>query len=172
MPTLDDELEIENEVKKNNIDSKKILIFLLPVLIVIGITFGLFYFFLSTDDSDNINYQSVSLNDGNNGVSTVIFYDLPEIAVLLQNEKNSSLRMKINIELSTVEDISTIDAMFPRIKDMIISHTLALRPEEVSGSRGMYWLKEEFLQRINLLVAPVKVNNLNFKTLEFIEDNQ
>ena len=32
-----------------------------------------------------------------------------------------------------------------------------------SDHRG-YWLKEELLYRINLIVSPVVVTNLNFKT--------
>lgn len=172
MADFDDDIEDNEETKKTKLESKKILIFLLPVLIVIGATFGVFYFFISSEDDAETNYQSVSISDGKDGVSTIIFYDLPEIAILLQNEKNSTLKVRMNIEISSIEDIPTIEAMMPRIKDMIISHTIALRPEEISGSRGMYWLKEEFLKRINILIAPIKVNNLNFKNFEFIENNQ
>ena len=172
MANFEDDIEETEEVKKTKLDSKKLLIFLIPVLAIIGIAFGIFYFFLSSDNSQETNYVSVSVGNEADGISTVIFYDLPEIAVLLQNEKNSTLKIKLNVELSSPADIPTIDAMMPRIKDMIISHTISLRPEEIRGNRGMFWLKEEFLRRINLLIAPLKVNNLNFKTFEFIENNQ
>lgn len=171
MARFDEDFENEEDSKKPVIDSKKILIFLLPVLAIIGICAGLFYFFFKMDNHQEVNYQMVA-GDEKSGTAPVIFYDLPELVVLLPNEENSSLRAKINLELGTVEDISKVEAMLPRINDMLISHALALRPEEVSGNRGMYWLKEEFLHRINLLLAPVKVKSLNFKSFEFIKNNQ
>ena len=41
-----------------------------------------------------------------------------------------------------------------------------MSPEEVSGAEGIYALKSELLYRINLMVAPIKVSNINIKDLD------
>ena len=74
--------------------------------------------------------------------------------------------MKISVELSRVEDVAAIEAMVSRLTDIIIAHTIELTPDEVSGSNGLYWLKEELLYRMNLVAAPIKITNINFKNFE------
>ena len=68
--------------------------------------------------------------------------------------------------MSAVEDIKTVEALLPRINDTLLAHITELTPEEISGSDGLYNLKEELLFRINLLTDPVKVSNLNFKSFD------
>ena len=86
-------------------------------------------------------------------------------------ETSSNVKVKISIELSSVDDIKTIEAMLPRINDTLLAHIVELTPDEISGSDGLYNLKEELLYRINLLTAPVKVSNLNFKTFDIQKNN-
>ena len=74
--------------------------------------------------------------------------------------------LKLNLELSGIENVKTIEVLSPKIKDAVIAHTIELSPDEISGASGLYWLKEELLYRINLITAPVKINNLNFTTFE------
>ena len=96
-----------------------------------------------------------------------------ELSVRLRSsaETSSNVKVKISIELSSVDDIKTIEAMLPRINDTLLAHIVELTPDEISGSDGLYNLKEELLYRINLLTAPVKVSNLNFKTFDIQKNN-
>ena len=48
----------------------------------------------------------------------------------------------------------------------LLADAYELTEEEISGASGLYWLKEELLYRINLLIAPIRVNNINFKNFE------
>ena len=54
----------------------------------------------------------------------------------------------------------------PKLHDVILNHIIELNLEEVSGSTGMYWLKEELLYRLNLAATPVKIKKLNFSIFE------
>ena len=62
-----------------------------------------------------------------------------------------------------MEDVQIVQGLMPKIVDAVIAHTIELTPDEISGSNGLYWLREELLYRINLIVSPVVVANLNFK---------
>ena len=62
-----------------------------------------------------------------------------------------------------MEDIQIVEGLMPKIVDAVIAHTNELTPDEISGSNGLYWLREELLYRSNLIVSPVVVANLNFK---------
>lgn len=173
MANFDDELDkdIENSAK-SKINRKKILIFLLPALIVIGIAVGFYHTFGSkSQDEANLNYSVVEKPqiEGDKSLKKlVIFYDLPEITtqVKTNNGSQESVKIKINIELSKIEDVKTIDGLLPKFNDIIIEHTSELTTDEISGSNGLYWLKEELLYRINLVASPIKVENLNFKNFE------
>ncbi len=165
---LDKEDVSEEQNRKNR---KKMLFIIIPVLIVIGLSVGFYYVFNRSYTSAPNNYSvltNIVEQDGTKSEKTTVFYDLPEITSVL-NSKDSvkkTVKIKLNIELSGIEDTKTIEILSPKIKDAIIAHTIELTPEEISGSSGLYWLKQELLYRINLIVAPLKVNNLNFTTFE------
>lgn len=173
MANLDDSDDDVGENPYNRKDKKKILLFLVPSLIVIGIIVGL-YFILSPKKNEqaNLNYSVVEKKE-NDITSVTIFYDLPEVAVRLQgpDSQNDMVKVKINIELSKMEDIKTIESLMPRITDAVIAHTMELAKEEISGSEGLYWLKEELLYRMNLITSPVQISNLNFKNIEILKVN-
>lgn len=173
MQNSDDDFDKDEEPSDaGKISHKKILFILVPVLIVIGIAVGGYYIFNRSYDNDsNLNYSIVKNITDENGTQTeniTVFYDLPEVAARISDasEHTQTVKMKISLELSKVEDIKNIESMLPRINDAVIAHTVELEPEEINGSAGLYWLKEELLYRINLLVSPVKVSNLNFKNFE------
>ena len=56
--------------------------------------------------------------------------------------------------------------MTPRLTNAVLNHVVELYLEELEGSTGLYWLKEELLYRFNLVAAPVKIKNLNFSVFE------
>lgn len=167
----DDDLENETEAEaKPPINRKKMLIFILPVLIVIGLSVGFYYVFNRDYRGPEAAYSVVkkgSASDGNESIT--VFYDIPEISVPLRtgSSDRETLRLRLNLEISDINDIPTIEALTPKLNDIVLSHIIELTPEELQGSAGLYWLKEELLYRLNLVTAPVKINNLNIKSLEF-----
>ena len=145
---------------------KKIMILLLPLLIVIGISVGIYFAMNNSYDSLSGSYNIVQYNKDAPETVTV-FFDLPEIKTTVRGKDGShELRMKINLELSSVEDLKIIEALVSRLNDSVLSHTIELNLDEISGSAGLYWLKEELLYRLNLASAPVKIKNLNFNVFE------
>lgn len=169
MTNQDNDFDSEDDEKnEEKVSRKKVLLYLVPVLVVIGLAVGLHYIF-NKERSGNINYSVVTTPGEEDGspAGITVFYDLPEINARLKSPgKGKVATLKINLELSNVEDARQIDAFLPRINDAILSHTIELTEEEISGASGLYWLKEELLYRINLLIAPIRVNNINFKNFE------
>lgn len=170
MANIDDDFDRDDEADENKkkIDKKKILIFLLPVLIVIGLIVSFYSVFTKKRNSEvNLSYSVVERNSPTEEGKTnvLILYDLPEVSVQIKDALGATetLRMKINIELTQMEDIKDIEALMPKIIDAVIAHTIELTPDEISGSKGLYWLKEELLYRINLIVSPIVVSSINFK---------
>lgn len=167
--TVDDEA-----IGSKPFNKRKFLIFILPVLIVIGLVVSFVAVFSKKVNSDNLNYDLVTQSgeDGSAEKITVL-YTLPELAARLRTDNGASItaKIRISIELPSVEDLKTVEKLQPRINDTLLSHLVGLTPDEIAGSDGLYWLKEEMLYRINLVVAPVKVGNLNIKTLDIQKNN-
>jgi flagellar protein FliL len=94
------------------------------------------------------------------GPDGVTFYTLPDIVVNMQSAdgRPTFLKLKVTFELPDHEMVETLDPNMPRLQDMFQSFLRELRPEDVSGSQGTYQLRMEILRRVNLLVAPHKVN--------------
>ena len=167
---FDDDLKDNPYTQKDN---KKILLFLVPALIVIGIIVGLYFLFIpKSDNAENLSYSIVEKEENDTKTITV-FYDLPEISVQLQSadSQNAVVKIKINIELSKMGDIKTIESLMPQITDAAVTHISELSQNEISGAEGLYWLKEELLYRLSLIAAPVKISNLNFKRFEIQKTN-
>lgn len=167
----DDILDAEDENANKKIDKKKILIFLLPILIVIGLIVSFYSVFSQKiNPNDNLPYNVVNKpGDGAGDAGKVlIFYDLPEISVQVKNGAGGSdlAKIRLSVELSSVEDVKIVEGVMPQINDAVIAHTIELTSDELSGANGLYRLKDELLYRTNLIADPVKVNNINIKSFE------
>lgn len=167
---LDQENSLEDEelAPPTKLSRKKMLLFLLPVVIVVGLSVGFYYVFSRDYSSTPSAYSIVKKEGAGEEGGITVFYDFPEFTATLHSatpDKNL-LHLRLNLELSTVEDIKTIEILTPKINDVILTHIIELSPKEIEGSEGLYWLKEELLYRLNLAVFPVKINNLNIKSLD------
>lgn len=162
----DDINDTEETLINHRQKRKKTMILLLPLLIVIGISVGVYFAFNRNYDSFDDNYNIVKYNKDFTE-SVTVFYDLPEIKTTIKGkERNHNLRFKTNIELSSIEDLKTIEALTAKLIDAAIGHTIELNFDEIQGSNGIYWLKEELLYRFNLVAAPIKIKNINFSLFE------
>jgi flagellar FliL protein len=97
----------------------------------------------------------------------LIFFDLPDFLVNLNNagKKASFLKLSISLELEKQEDVPKLQAVLPRIVDNFQIYLRELRVEDLRGSGGIYRLREELLSRVNAAVAPVKVADVLFKEM-------
>ncbi len=94
------------------------------------------------------------------GPDGVTFYTLPDLVVNIQSPdgRPTFLKLKLTLELEDAEIADQLQEDAPRVSDMFQTFLRELRPEDLSGSAGSYQLRMEILRRLNLLVAPHKVN--------------
>ena len=94
------------------------------------------------------------------GPDGVVFYTLPDLVVNMQTAEGKAtfLKLKLTLELPDDQVASILDPNLPRLQDMFQTFLRELRPEDLSGSQGSYQLRLEILRRVNLVIAPAKVN--------------
>lgn len=94
------------------------------------------------------------------GPDGVVFYTLPDIVVNMQSAdgRPTFLKLKLTFELADESAVEVLDPNMPRLQDMFQTFLRELRPEDLTGSQGSYQLRMEILRRVNLVVAPTKVN--------------
>lgn len=169
---VDDDIENEDAeevVLPEKGMKKKIILYLVPAIVIIGLIVGLIVtYFTNVSTGNQTEYDVVSQkNADGSGEQTTVFYTLPEISATLRtsNDVFETVRIRINLELSSVNDVAVISGLMPRINDIIIGHLVEITADEISGSEGFYALKTELLHRVNLVVSPMTVLNLNIKDL-------
>jgi flagellar FliL protein len=97
-----------------------------------------------------------------------VFLDLPEVLVNLSNtgaDHTQYLKVKLVLELADAQLSAQIQPIMPRIMDAFQTYLRELRPTDLDGSAGLYRLKEELTRRVNIAIAPKKVNAVLFKEI-------
>lgn len=148
---------------------KKILFFVIPVLLLIGGGAGL-YFTGAVDSLMGMfkgGGEKAHSADAKKSVQPAVFMDLPEMLVNLQTEgrKQAFLKIHVALELSDPTDPPKIEAVMPRIVDAFQVYLRELRVEDLQGAAGMHLLREELLTRVQAAVKPVKVNDVLFREM-------
>jgi len=164
----DEEIDADDvpNVDGAHIKRKKLMLILLPLLIVIGISATIFFVLNKKNSSDLGNFKVVQYNkDAPESIS--VFYDLPEFRASVKGKDGyHELRFQINMELASVEDLKIIEVLAPKLSDVVLAHTVELTTDELRGSVGLYWFKEELFYRLNLAAAPVKIKNISFSLFD------
>ena len=95
------------------------------------------------------------------------YYDLPEFLVNLStgSGKTSFLKMSVTLELKDDASKAVVDANKPRILDAFNTYLRELRPSDLSGSAGIYRLREELIARINSTVEEGLVKDILFSEI-------
>jgi flagellar protein FliL len=98
------------------------------------------------------------------GPDGVYFYALPPLMVNMQanDGRPTFLKLEVILELSEEHLAEEIDPAMPRVEDMLQTFLRELRPEDLSGSQGTFRLRQEIQRRVNLMIAPAKVNTVLF----------
>ena len=160
----EEESSSESEVKKKRFAGKKIVLFIaLPILILVVAGGGGFYFYFGTEEPEVAEGEAV---EEAIEMESVFFYDLPEMLVNLNTNGGgkSYLKLSVAIELADEQSIELIEPLMPRVVDRFQVYLRELRVADLSGSAGMYHLKNELLRRINAAV-PVEVRDVLFKEM-------
>lgn len=94
------------------------------------------------------------------GPDGVLFVTLPNVVVNMQTAdgRPTFLKLKLTLEVANQETADALTPNLPRLQDMFQTFLRELRPEDLQGSQGSYQLRMEILRRVNLVMAPEKVN--------------
>ena len=71
----------------------------------------------------------------------------------------------IVLELPDQTIIAQIQPILPRVLDAFQTYLRELRPTDLEGSAGLYRLKDELTRRVNMAIAPNRINAVLFKEI-------
>ncbi len=110
-------------------------------------------------DADTSKPDPKTIPHTEDGPDGVKYFKMPDVIANIQSPDGhaSYLKLKLTFECdSDTADLLT-DSM-PRINDVLQGFMGELRPDDISSSAGDMQLREEILRRINLIIAPHKIN--------------
>lgn len=98
---------------------------------------------------------------------SVAFVDIQEMTVNLASEPNQErprfLRFKLALEVKDAKIVPEVQPLLPRVQDIFQVFVRELRASDLEGSGGLHRLREELLRRVNIAVAPSRVDAVLFK---------
>lgn len=94
------------------------------------------------------------------GPDGVLFYTVPPLVVNMQTAdgRPTFLKLTLVLELPDEEAVEVLTSNMPRLQNMFQTFLRELRPEDLQGSQGSYQLRMEIQRRVNLVIAPAKIN--------------
>jgi flagellar FliL protein len=94
------------------------------------------------------------------GPDGILFYTMPDVVVNMQTADGRAtfLKLKLTLEVPDQATVDLLEPNMPRLQDMFQTFLRELRPEDLQGSQGSYQLRVEIQRRVNLVIAPAKVN--------------
>ncbi len=96
------------------------------------------------------------IEDGPDGVK---YFKMPDVIANIQSPDGHASYLKLKLTFECDDDTADLlkDSM-PRVNDVLQGFMGELRPDDVSSSAGDMQLRQEILRRINLILAPHKIN--------------
>ena len=97
------------------------------------------------------------------------FLDMPEVLVNLSgagaNGRAQFLKAKIVLEVADQKLADEIKPVLPRVLDSFQTYLREMRSTDLEGSAGLYRVRDELTRRVNLAVAPSRINAVLFKEI-------
>jgi flagellar protein FliL len=155
----------QEEGGRRKLSGKFIVLFIaLPLFLIVGGGGGAAYLFGVFDAPMKVDGQEVVVVEPE---KPRFYYDLPEMLVNLSSQKRNSqfLKLQVALEIADKGVTDSLEPQLPRILDTFQIYLRQLRSEDLEGSAGVYRLKEELLKRINLAIAPQRVDRVLFKEI-------
>lgn len=160
---IDGEAEGEASGKKGG---KGKLIIIIAAVLILLIGGGAGAFFMGAFDS------AAPTEDGEVVVPVAPkivykYYDMPEMLINLSSDSGQVrfLKLLVSVEYEEGVDAATIIAAKTQIEDLFQTYLRELTTADLEGSMGIFRLREELLKRINLIIAPEKINGILFKKI-------
>jgi flagellar FliL protein len=141
---------------------KKLVIIVAAALLVLGGGGGGAYFFLFSGNKHAEEKPAVA------AVKPPAFVDLPDVLVNLAaggDQRAHYLKAKITLEVADQKIAEDIKPVMPRVMDAFQTYLREMRTNDLEGSAGLYRLRDELTRRVNLAVAPSRINAVLFKEI-------
>lgn len=173
--SLDDD-ELGEEDKGGGFGAKKILLFVvLPILLLGGIGAGLYFSGMigggekaesHAADKGHSDKKGEHGKDGHAGTGAA-FLEIPDMTVNLSSTDGQPrfLRLSVQLELSSEADKASVELVMPRVIDQFQTYLRELRVRDLRGSAGIYRLQMELLSRVNAAAYPVEVQDVLFQEI-------
>jgi flagellar FliL protein len=145
---------------KKSFFSKKLIIMAAAGLLVLGGGGGGAWFFFGKKPHDE--------KPAPVAVKPPAFVDMPDVLVNLSGAVNGRaqyLKAKIVLEVADQKIAEDIKPVLPRVLDSFQTYLREMRPTDLEGSAGLYRVRDELTRRVNLAVAPSRINAVLFKEI-------
>ncbi len=100
---------------------------------------------------------------------SVAFLELREMVINLSpdpgQERGKFAKFRVTLEMRDPKVEEEVKPLAPRVEDTLQVYMREVRGSDLSGSVGLYRLREELLKRVNVAVYPAKVDAVLFKDL-------
>jgi len=140
--------------------SKKLIIMAAAGLLVLGGAGGGAWFFFGKKPHDEKPAPVAA--------KPPAFVDVPDLLVNLSGAVNGRaqyLKAKIVLEVADQKIAEEIKPVLPRVLDSFQTYLREMRPTDLEGSAGLYRVRDELTRRVNLAVAPSRINAVLFKEI-------
>ncbi len=157
--------ETDNKPQSKMAGKTLVLFIALPVILLLG---GITTFFMLSSEASHYEQQTDQESVEEALPEIAIFYDLPEFVVNLsatKKERTRYLKMVIALEYNSEEIEERLNEMLPRIIDSVNVYARELRISDIEGAAGLFRLKEALYYRINLMIAPARIEDILFKQI-------
>ncbi|MEW6520180.1 MAG: flagellar basal body-associated FliL family protein [Thermodesulfobacteriota bacterium] len=146
--------------------SKKILFIILGVAILLLGGGGFFaYTKFLAPKPEPVPQAPVNPADLPETVGEIVTLD-PFVVNLADPKGNRYLKMKISLELETLEAADRAQKVTPKLRDIVIMMLTSLSFEEVMTPEGKLRIRDELLERFNRVTRPDKIKSIYFS--EFV----
>jgi flagellar protein FliL len=145
---------------KKSFLSKKLIIMAAAGLLVLGGAGGGAWFFFGKKPHDEKPAPVAA--------KPPAFVDMPDVLVNLSGAVNGRaqyLKAKIVLEVADQKIAEEIKPVLPRVLDSFQTYLREMRPTDLEGSAGLYRVRDELTRRVNLAVAPSRINAVLFKEI-------
>lgn len=146
-------------LSKKKFSGRKIILFgVVPLVVVVLGAVGAF-FLLGGNEEQEVSEEIAP---------EVHFFELPELLITLNTapgKRANYLKLVVALEVSSAQSLLALEEQLPRVIDNFQVYLRELRVEDLSGSAGLYRLREELLTRINTAVADGQVKDVLFKEM-------
>lgn len=132
-------------------------------LALLVVAAGLYVFVFAGGDAASADAHGA----GTEAEHSSFIFNLPTMTVNLNSEGQGEAFMKLTIALE-VADQTVMTAIQPKMAKVIDAFQIylrELRKSDLEGSAGIYRLREELLRRVNIAIAPSRVESILFKEI-------